>query len=33
MTHASQIIETGQTQILDILVKLLIDVPELSCRT
>lgn len=33
MTHASQIIETGQTQILEILVKLLTDVPDLSCRT
>lgn len=33
LSHTSQIIETGQTQILDILVKLLSDVPDLSCRT
>lgn len=33
LAHSSQIIATGQTQILEILVKLLTDVPELSCRS
>ena len=31
--HTSQIVESGSTQILDILVKLLNGVSELSCRT